>query len=287
MGWIRLTIDQYKEEALKYNSKIEFLNKNPIIYRAAYKRGLLSEICTHMTESNFFWDTETCLAEAKKYQTRRAFGLGNKAAYSYAVRAKILNIVCAHMPEILYSAGKKHYKFKWTFEKLQEEALKYTTKAALNKYSPGAYLAAGRAKIKNIICSHMPKDRSTSLMEKELFGHIKLSFSSAKKLYDRKVKIKGKPYIYGFEIDIYVPELNCGIEFDGTYWHSFDRMRKSKGKKLWPDKDVKNYHKIKDAWFLTKGIRLLHIKEKDWKKDKQACINKCLDFLAIEQKKVA
>jgi very-short-patch-repair endonuclease len=287
MGWLRLSIPEYKTEGLKFTSKIEFMTKSPRIYHAAYKRGLLPLICAHMSDSNIIWDLESCIKEAKKYKTRRAFCLRNAAAYSYAVRNKLLSIVCAHMPEIQYSSGKDHYNFKWTFDKLQEEALKYTKKSLFAKHSPAAYLATGRAKILNIICSHMEKDRSSSLMEWELFDAIKPLFSSIKKLRDRKVKIKNKPFIYGFDVDIFIPELKLGIEFDGTYTHSFKKMRKDKRKAKWSDEDIRNYHEIKDAWFATKGITILHIKEEDWLKDKQACIDKCLEFLGVEQKKVA
>ena len=41
-------------------------------------------------------------------------------------------------------------------------------------------------------------------------------------------------------------------------------MRNDKGKKLWSDEDIRNYHEIKDAWFATKGIKILHIKEEEW-----------------------
>src|SRR5208283_2181350 len=101
---------------------------------------------------------------------------------------------------------------------------------------------------------------------------IRTFFSSARTLRDRKVKIKGKPYMKGFQIDIFIPELNLGIEFDGKRWHSFEQMRKDKRKAKWSDDDIRNYHEIKDAWFATKGITILHIKEEDWLKDKQACI---------------
>jgi hypothetical protein len=42
---------------------------------------------------------------------------------------------------------------------------------------------------------------------------------------DNKVKIKGKPYIHGFDIDIFIPELNIGIEFDGGYYHTFAGLK--------------------------------------------------------------
>ena len=94
-------------------------------------------------------------------------------------------------------------------------------------------------------------------------------------------KIPNKPYIYGFDIDIFVPELMRVIEFDGIYWHSFEQMRNDKRKAKWSDEDILNYHEIKDDYFASKGITILHIKEEDWLKDKKACINTCLKFLNL------
>lgn len=55
------------------------------------------------------------------------------------------------------------------------------------------------------------------------------------------------------EVDIFIPELNIGIEYNGLYWHSETYGFKGK-----------NYHleKLKDA--RDKGIRLIHIFEDEW-----------------------
>ncbi len=126
------------------------------------------------------------------------------------------------------------------------------------------------------------KGTGTSYYETLLFDLIRGKIPHAKKLRDRRVKIKDKPYIKGFDIDIYIPELRKGIEFDGTYYHSFEYMRKSKNKILWTDEDIRNYHKIKDDWFYSKGIQIIHIKEEDWIKDKEKCIERCLTFLGLQ-----
>ena len=60
-------------------------------------------------------------------------------------------------------------------------------------------------------------------------------------------------------------------------------MRKDSKKKKWSDEDVRNYHEIKDSSLMNcHGVRVLHIKEEDWKLDKQACIDKCLQFLGAK-----
>ena len=54
-----------------------------------------------------------------------------------------------------------------------------------------------------------------------------------------------------YEIDVYLPEYNIGIEFCGLYWHS----------NLFKDR---NYHKDKYLYFKEKGIQLIQIFENEW-----------------------
>jgi hypothetical protein len=56
-----------------------------------------------------------------------------------------------------------------------------------------------------------------------------------------------------FEIDVYLPEINVGFEFNGLYYHS----NKFKDK---------NYHIDKTNYFKEKNIRIIHIWEDDWDK---------------------
>jgi len=56
-----------------------------------------------------------------------------------------------------------------------------------------------------------------------------------------------------FEIDIYIPSLNLGIEYCGLYWHS-----ENGGKKTW------NYHKKKHDLALEQGIQLITIFSDEW-----------------------
>ncbi len=60
-----------------------------------------------------------------------------------------------------------------------------------------------------------------------------------------------KSYRDGLEIDIYLPDLKIGFEFNGLYWHS----SQYKGK---------NYHIDKTKYFADRGIRIIHIWEDDW-----------------------
>jgi hypothetical protein len=84
-----------------------------------------------------------------------------------------------------------------------------------------------------------------SIKEKELFEFIK-------SIYDGEII---QSWRNGLEIDIYLPELNLGFEFNGLYYHS------DKYKDKW-------YHLNKTKYFSEKGIRIMHIWEDDW-------VNRC------------
>lgn len=54
------------------------------------------------------------------------------------------------------------------------------------------------------------------------------------------------------ELDIYIPEYNLGIEYNGIYWHSVEA-----GKHI-------QYHIDKTNYFESKGIKVIHIFEDEW-----------------------
>ena len=59
-----------------------------------------------------------------------------------------------------------------------------------------------------------------------------------------------------YEIDIFVPELNIGIEYNGIYWHS-------------DKKKSKKYHQEKSLYFAKQNIKLVHIWEDWWINNQQ------------------
>jgi hypothetical protein len=80
-----------------------------------------------------------------------------------------------------------------------------------------------------------------SIKEKELLDFIK-------NIYSGKII---SSYRDSLEIDIYLPELKIGFEFNGLYFHS------NKFKE-------KNYHLDKTNYFKEREIRIIHIWEDDW-----------------------
>ena len=77
----------------------------------------------------------------------------------------------------------------------------------------------------------------------------------------------------GLEIDILVPLLNIGFEYNGLYWHS----------------EVRNppeYHINKTKLAIAKGIKLIHIWEDDWLLRKDIVKSRIKNALKVSPKKI-
>ena len=103
--------------------------------------------------------------------------------------------------------------------------------------------------VQHIYCPHCFKARY-SKKEKEVAEFVK-SIYNGEVFENHKGLFPNK----NMELDIFIPALNLGIEFDGTYWHSFE--------------DAQERDTIKTKLCEEKGIRLIRIKEKDWDTHKE------------------
>ena len=83
-----------------------------------------------------------------------------------------------------------------------------------------------------------------SQKERELSDWIQSTFNL-------EVENNNRQILSGKEIDIYIPSKRIGIEFNGSYWHSY------------PIKPRK-YHQDKTLEALKSGVRLIHIFEYEW-----------------------
>lgn len=127
-------------EALKYETKVEFSTKSPNFFSYAIKNNILSLVTNHMINGNNSWTKEKCTEIALKYKIRNEFKLHDNKAYSAAVRNNWLNEICTHMdinfkyldyPRIIYAweFSDNHVYIGLTKNLKQRE---YTRKADLN-----------------------------------------------------------------------------------------------------------------------------------------------------------
>ena len=113
----------------------------------------------------------------------------------------------------------------------------------------------------NTICpkclnKHLP---GSSSKEKELLNYIK-------SVYSGTIVEHSRSELHGKEIDIYLPDLRLGFEFDGKYWHADPNLYSSTDIILnkMTAEEIWQRDKEKDKLCEQAGIELIRIKEYDW-----------------------
>jgi hypothetical protein len=113
-------------------------------------------------------------------------------------------------------------------------------------------------------CPHCSSLRSKG--EKEVYEYVKSLYKDAE--HSRRDLLSNRQ-----EIDIYIPSLNIGVEYNGDYWHSekvFSKRMVS---------SAKEYHQNKKDTAERNGIVLLFIWESDWLEHKEDLKIKLKDVL--------
>lgn len=120
----------------------------------------------------------------------------------------------------------------------------------------------GRKRINTPLCTVCnPIGSSSSIKQAEVLDYIK-------SLTDLEVI---NNYRDGLEIDIYIPELKLGFEFNGLYWHSEEYKEP-------------NYHADKNKYFAEKGIRIIHVWEDEWDFKRDIICSQIQNLLGLSKK---
>jgi len=256
-----------KEDALRFKTKTEWRNNSCSGYCAAKKLRIMHLCSSHMHRPPAWqkkWTLETCKLDALKYKRRSDWMRESAGAYDAAITNKWMEECCSHMKLGSYPKG------LWTLDMCKKSAIKYMYRVEWEANDILAYQAAQRRGWLDLCTTHMSILGNTSFKELQLLKIIQEKYPSAhSKFFGKRIKgISGK----SFELDIYIPELNKGIEFDGDYWHGRG-FRKS-----WTN-SVEEYNKVKKEFFFNKNIIYLNILEKDWDHDQSACLEKIFEFI--------
>ena len=87
-------------------------------------------------------------------------------------------------------------------------------------------------------------------------------------------ELHNRDILNGREIDIYIPSLKLGIEYDGLRWHS----------EIF-NKDT-NYHLSKTEECERQGIRLIHIFEDEWQYKRDIVKSRLLNLIGKTPNKI-
>lgn len=151
----------------------------------------------------------------------------------------------------------------------------YRVKGNLNikfiKHGPYSFISKDQIPIiKNYVIDQDHKRGVTSTGEKDVLNYIK-------SIYKGKIIKHNRTIIKPLELDIYVPDKNLAIEFNGLYWHSTSCIS---------SKIDKYYHFNKTENCNLKNIRLIHILEPDWINKNEICKSLISSALGIYNKTI-
>lgn len=77
----------------------------------------------------------------------------------------------------------------------------------------------------------------------------------------KSVICNGRRVLQGKELDIYIPTRKIAIEYDGLYYHSYEKLKEKEDKIGVP---AQAYNEWKTNECTKRGIRLIHIFEDEW-----------------------
>lgn len=150
------------------------------------------------------------------------------------------------------------------------ESLKKQKQTMLERYGVEKYaqLPENRKKLK-IWCEENPDKLFASKPEQEILDWVREFYPSA-----RKHKEDGQ------EIDVLIPELGIGIEYNRLCWHSELGMKRR-------GFDPKRYHLEKTRIFKEKKVRIIHIWEHHWRDRKEQVKSFLRSALKLNENKLA
>jgi hypothetical protein len=266
------TLKKCQTVSKKFKTVSEWQREHAASYLAAYRNEWIEPCSSHMSSTQNpkrYWTKGKCLAKASLYSSRSEWKRSDSRSFRAAEDNSWIDECARHMKRLHAPKG------YWTLERCKAEARKYTSSSEWDENHAASYQAATSSKWLTECCAHMTSLGSSSAGEQSLIKTIQQHFPKAHKALIGK-RSKGE---YGkmFELDIYVPEKRKGVEFNGTYWHSENGLRR--GRPKWPSKMIKNYHKLKREFFRQRKIDYIEVTDAEWNADKESVIRKILDFL--------
>lgn len=148
---LKWTYEKCKEEALKYDTKLEFRKKSNSAYDACVRNKWIDDLCSHMTSKrkpSGYWTFERCEEEVSKHKSRMDFQNNASGAYSASLQNGWLD-------KLFPNDKKLKPPGYWTYETCKEEALKYDSFSKLKKESSSAYNVIRKNNWFQELCSHI------------------------------------------------------------------------------------------------------------------------------------
>ena len=250
----------YLKDFLKYESEGKCLNCNNKTIFSSWYSGYRRFCCYKCSNSNKEIRERTKNTNLKKYGAKYAMQNKNielkrqntnlkKYGSNYSIQNKDIKLKRQNTRKEKFILKKKDLLNNLNIEILDYNEntwfLKLKDNNCNHEFDINGRLLIYRHKNNHKICTkcNNPDLNFSSESEQEILNFIKSIYN--KEIFER-YKYNSKK-----EIDIYIPDLKIGFEFNGMIWHS----------ELYKDKD---YHLNKTLECEELGIQLIHIWEDDW-----------------------
>lgn len=231
------TEETLRLEALKFDTKSEFQKNAKGAYLAAYRRGLLDTITTHMhVLRRAKWTIATAITEASRFKTLTEFHARSSSAYSFLKREGF------DIHEIIAPVDTSI----WNLDTILDEAFKYGSRNEFKQANSSAYHAAHKLQCIDSVCSHMSSPQRAHTYEEIRIEALKYTTKTAFK--------RGHYGMYQAACrQGIIDKVGSHMELD---IHSFNPMKPA----------ILYYFKIQNVWKI--GITNYTLKDRYYKRDR-------------------
>lgn len=299
-------MDKIKELVLKIENNLGPINQTCIICGKAltYKQIKRKSYKSQYTGPNLICGDLLCRAQKNKLTCLERYNVTNAAKLEQSKRKQVLTQIVRYGGITGYCKNNNREKIRKRIQ--SEKELQKQNRINLSKNIPINISDITDPKILSVYKSNMTRNLNANIILNfksyvgkdfinddefifllDIIGYknksslykvlrennIKLINDSSINFYEKEIycfcKSKtqcniiqhSRTVLKDFEFDLYIPELKFAIEFNGDYWHQIECINKKN----------KNYHLNKTELAESKGIRLIHIWESEWKTNKEYC----------------
>ena len=259
-----------KEEALKYYNISELALYNAACYHACLKNKFIDILFPKKVKKCPYCDYETNDIENQKgYFENHLRRVHNKTVNEYLKEYP--------MDEDYFKNAKDDDNEKYVVCQICGERLKRIDWKHLNKHNITQEEYIKRFGIDSTLANETKNKMSNIMKETNL--HIENSYESlGEKEIKEYIRSKGfecnknRSILKGREIDIYIPSLSVGIEFNGLQYHSEKYGHKGK-----------YYHSNKENDCLSNGVILYQFFEDEYNKRREVLFKKIDEILGFKE----
>lgn len=268
----------YRQQILKEFDLVH--SKKDLFYKNRNRELYFNYVCedcknTFTNKASFLMTKPylICAKCYKKYKTQMRFGVDNVLTLHYQKGVK-----CSHTKEGIEktragiikhlwqdnfaSRQKTMNKYGWQVVNINFETMELHAKRDCCGYE--IKLKCGDLKPYKWKCT-CSKSGYSSAKETQLLEVIRSLFPELEIISSYRGWCKDTSVVSArYEIDIFIPELMLGIEFNGIYWH---------------DKQNQQREDLKKKRAMDVGIKIIDIWEDDWDENRSSCIQNIIEVI--------